>query len=49
MNRCHFPSDANARATDAGIAPYPASCPGFSASPRSVGKSIVTLTVTGLR
>ena len=49
MNLFHFPSLASARATEAGIAPYPASCPGFSLKPRSVGRSIVTFTVIGRR
>jgi hypothetical protein len=45
MNRLHCESEASDLAKDAGIAPYPTSCPGFSASPRRVGKSTVTLTV----
>ena len=49
MNLFHVASEANSRATDAGIAPYPESWPGFSAKPNKVGRSIVTLTVTGRR
>ena len=48
-NLCHVPSAANFRATDAGIAPYPASCPGFSANPNKVGRSTATLIVIGRR